>query len=89
MKLKDLWTLYKMSKRWEIVENKLSIPSDELSNLDIRDDGLVLKDEYNPRSNARGVFMPDMTEDDYLKWQQQQSGWSKFYDKVKKVTHAD
>ena len=84
MKLKNLWTLYQMSKDWEIIDNKLSIPEQDLPKLDIRDGKLILKDDYNPNTtNPRGVFMPDMTEEDYAKYLQQKSGWQKFYDKMK------
>jgi hypothetical protein len=86
MKLKNLLKLYKMSQNWEIIDGKLSIPEEDLPKLDIRDGRLILKDEYNPNAkNPRGVFMPDMTEDDWVKFQQQKSGWQKFYDKVKNL----
>ncbi len=84
MKLKNLLRLYQMSKTWDIVNDKLSIPESDLPKLDIRDGRYELKEEYNLKSNnPRGVFMPDMTDEDYAHYLQQQTGWKKFYDKVK------
>lgn len=85
MKIKNLWKFYKISKNWEIIDGKVSIPDTDLPQLDIRDGHIVLEQEYNPKSDERGQFLPDMTEDDFTKWQQQKSGWSKFYDKVKNL----
>lgn len=90
MKLNNLYQFYRMTKNWDLVEikgeTKISIPDTDLSKIDIRDNGLVLKDDFNPNlKNARGVFLPDMSEDDYAKFLQQKSGWQKFYDKVKKL----
>jgi phosphate-selective porin len=89
MKLKNLLKLYKLSKDWEFIDGKLSIPQSILPDLDIRMDNVQLKDEYNPKANVRGVFMPDMTEADYALHLQQTSGWKKFYDKVKNVTNGN
>ncbi len=83
MKIKNLLKLYKISKHWDFVEGKLEIPDYDLDKLDIRQGNLVLDSGYNPEdSNVKGEFMPAMTEEDYEKWQQQKSGWQKFYDKV-------
>lgn len=83
MKLKNLVKFYKMSKNWEIVNGKVSIPDHELEMLDIRAEKEQLLQEYNPNdSSERGQYMPDMTQEDFDKWQAQKSGWQKFYDKV-------
>ncbi len=83
MKLKNLLKLYKMSKDWEFIDGKLSIPESILSELDIRMGDIKLQSAFNPLDiNELGTFMPDMTEEDYQKWMQQKSGWAKFYDKV-------
>ena len=89
MKLKNLWKLYKIIKDWEFIDGKLSLPQSILPELDIRMDDLKLQEEYNPRANVRGVFMPDMTDEDYAKYLQQKSGWKKFYDKVKSATNVN
>ena len=81
MTLKEIWKLYKISKNWKIVNNKVSIPDSDLNKLDIRIDGEVLEDEYNPK-DEKGEYLPAMTQEDYDKWQAQKSGWQKFYDKV-------
>ena len=86
MKLSNLFKFYQMTKNWELIDSKISIPEQDLPKLDIRDGKLILKEDYNPNATSpRGVFMPDMTEDDWVKYQQQTSGWKKFYDKVKGV----
>lgn len=82
MKIKNLLKLYKISKEWDFVDGKLSIPDHDLDKLDIREGNLVLQNEYNPNSSGKGEFLPPMTEEEYVKWQQQKSGWQKFYDKV-------
>jgi len=33
-------------------------------------------------SDAKGVFIPDMTEDEYVQYQRVKSGWQKFIDKL-------
>lgn len=75
MKLKNLIQLYKISKNWDFIDGKLSIPEYDLEKVDVRH-------EVYPTDNVKGEFLPPMTEDDYIKWQQQKSGWQKFYDKI-------
>ena len=81
MKLKNLLKLYKLSKNWDFVDDKLSIPDYDLDKLDIRQGDIVLDNNLNP-NNEKGEYLAPMTEEDYTKWQQQKSGWQKFYDKV-------
>jgi hypothetical protein len=84
MKLKNLLKLYKVSKNWEFNNNKLSIPDYDLDKLDIRMGEQILDPSQNPLdTNAKGEYLPPMTEEDYTKWQQQKTGWAAFYDKVK------
>ncbi len=83
MKLKNLLKLYKLSKNWDIINDKLSIPDYDLPKLDIREGDLTLNNEANPFSKSgKGEYLPPMTEEDFTKWKAQTSGWQKFYDKV-------